>query len=381
MQETRNKNDYLNNEVVAATLTSAVYTNILAMQLQGKSITISESIDVVRNTWMEIMQDKMVNEIMKTIPLSQVATTVPQGNLSSTDFSSSKEITFSDTLRTNEAGFDSLVGISLDSRYKILQILGEGGMGKVYLAEQLGTGRKTAIKVIYTQSGDKRDQVIRYFQQEAKALARMNHQNIAQVYDASTIGQDFYIAMEYIEGMSLRNYLQQKQILEVEDVVSILSEICKGLATAHKLGIIHRDIKPENIMLKNDEMKATSVKILDFGLAILDEKDADQNITGVGMLTGTIAYMSPEQVQSMQLTPATDIYSLGVIAYEMLTGKNPFIANNINQTFYNHLHLKPTPPSDSIKNIPLKVESAILKALEKDASNRFRTAEDFLQSL
>lgn len=290
-----------------------------------------------------------------------------------------------DTLRT-----DPLLGKLLDGRYRILKSLGAGGMGFVYLGEQISTARKVAIKILRSFRWDDKDdawtekdnQLLRFFQQEARALARLNHINIAQVYDASTEGDILYIAMEYIEGTPLRTYLKSKGKLNFKDATPILKGACEALDAAHKVNIIHRDIKPDNIMIAPVSDTSFTVKLLDFGIAVLDNLSALQNETGVGEFAGTPAYMSPEQVSGERLSPASDIYSLGVVGYEILTGANPFVSGrNPYQTAANQIKLTPPSMSDFVSEVPPRTEAAIMKALEKNPLERFSTAKEFADAL
>lgn len=368
---------------IAATLTSAVHMHLLAMQLQGKPVTLSEAIDSVRETWLLFMQDEQLSKVIKTRP-AQMAPTVSNDGV--TDPGPVPAETLRQTLEPVVGGFGASIdlppiGLILDQRYRVLQELGAGGMGKVFLAEQLSTGRKIAIKFMNALSYDQKESALRFFRQEAIALSRLNHPNIAQVYDAAPAGEGFYIAMEYVPGDSLRERLSKTKKLPASLALEILKEVCLGLATAHRVEIIHRDLKPENLMLTDGGGDRCSVKILDFGIAIVDNKDAHNNDSAVGSVAGTIAYMSPEQLEARRLTPATDVYSLGVIAYEMLTGENPFQANSVARTAMNHLTMTPNPIKASISDVPDNLEAAIFKALEKDPGARFGTAADFLQSL
>lgn len=290
-----------------------------------------------------------------------------------------------DTLRA-----DPLLGKLLDGRYRILKSLGLGGMGFVYLGEQISTARKVAIKILRSFRGDdeneawtERDnQLLRFFQQEARALARLNHPNVAQVYDASTEGQILYIAMEYVEGITLKTYLNRNGKLNVKDATYVLKGAGEALDAAHKANIIHRDIKPDNIMIVPVSDNSFEVKLLDFGIAILDQLSALQNETGVSEFAGTPSYMSPEQVNGEQLTPASDIYSLGVVGYEILTGTNPFVSGRSPyQTAANQITLTPPPMSDFVSTVPTRTEAVIMKALEKNPLNRFSTAKEFADAL
>ncbi len=277
---------------------------------------------------------------------------------------------------------DPLVGTVLEGRYKVMSLLGRGGMGKIYLAEQVATGRKVAIKTMLALDMDEDDQLVKFFRHEIKALAKLNHPNIAQVYDASTTSSFFYIAIEYVEGETLRDRLKRCGRLMIEEAVHILQEVCSGLHVAHQMDIIHRDIKPENIMLTSDLDGSPHAKILDFGIAIVERISAMENPTGVGEFAGTVAYMSPEQAESEKLTPLSDIYSLGVVGYEILTGINPFATSRSPiQVAMNHVTLTPPRMRDSVPDIPSFIDEAIMKALEKSPRDRFATAKGFANAL
>jgi serine/threonine-protein kinase len=193
---------------------------------------------------------------------------------------------------------DPLIGTVLDGRYKILKLLGQGGMGKVYLAHQLATERKVAVKTMLAPDEDKDSELLKFFRHEMKALGKVNHAYVAQVYDATTAGNTFYMALEYIEGETLRDRLKRDCRLGVGDAVHVLCKVCEGLQAAHDMDIIHRDIKPENIMITSDPDGSAGVKILDFGLAILEKMSALENCTAWGEFAGTPGYMSPEQAMS-----------------------------------------------------------------------------------
>ncbi|HEX9928484.1 MAG TPA: serine/threonine-protein kinase [Pyrinomonadaceae bacterium] len=277
---------------------------------------------------------------------------------------------------------DPLLGTILDGRYKIISLIGHGGMGKIFLGEQLSTGRKVAVKIMQAFDLEEDNQAVRFFKQEIRALAKLNHHNIAQIYDASTSGDIFYIAIEHIKGETLRDRLNLHRRLTVEEALHILRETCSGLDAAHHMDIIHRDIKPENIMLTSDIDGSIHTKILDFGIAILERSSALSNPTGAGEFAGTPAYMSPEQVMSEKLTPLTDIYSLGVVGYELLTGVNPFAASRSPyQIAMNHVTLIPPTMRDFLPEIPIHIEEVIMRAIEKNPHNRFSTAKEFANAL
>lgn len=373
-------------EILAGNLTLAAHIYMLSLQLRGQSVTLAEAIAHVRGTYEQILSGTVLQGNPAT-PQQRESTLAPM---------SISEIEISPTDYTNEMyhrpnseqigtvlnqGADRLTGNLLDDRYYIIQALGAGGMGRVYLAEQLSTKRKVAVKIMQSLPRNQIDEALSFFRQEAAALAKLNHPSIAQIYDSSFTGNDLYIAMEYIEGESLRDRLDREGALPVGEAVRILREICAGLEIAHNQGIIHRDMKPENIMLVKESTGVLRVKLLDFGLAILDNKDALQNITGAGMIAGTPAYMSPEQVNGLPVTTATDVYSLGIIGYEMLVGKNPFRASSAMQTMHNHLHVTPVPVRELMPHITPVLDGVMIRALEKEPSKRFATAGDFVRAL
>jgi serine/threonine-protein kinase len=272
-------------------------------------------------------------------------------------------------------------GMILDNRYRVLKELGSGGMGQVYLAEQIGIRRNVAVKVMHGLSGEQEDRLLSYFRQEALALARLNHPNIAQIYDADTSGDALYIAMEFLEGTLLRDRIRQNRTIPAKETARVLREACAGLEAAHHASIIHRDIKPENIMLIRDEAAIERVKILDFGLAILEGRDAEMRVTAAGAFAGTMLYMSPEQMQGLELTPATDIYSLAVVGYEMLTGRMPLGDDTPLSVMRKKLHEAPAPLHDLAPETPSWLERALMRALEKDPERRFATAREFANAL
>jgi serine/threonine protein kinase len=360
---------------IAANLTTAAHLLMLMRQLQGAPVSLPEAIAEVRDTWLRIMDDHSIRQtLLETEPI--VPADTPQPRSTHTEPTYVEETNVTPITKENP-----LVGTVLDGRYRILRALGSGGMGEVFLAEQLNTGRKTAIKTLHTHTVTHSEPTLRFFGQEVKSLARLNHPNVAQVYDAITTGDVLYIAMEYVEGESLRSRLLREPSLGVDEVRRILREAGTGLGATHQLGIIHRDIKPENIMLLARDSGGVSVKLLDFGIAILDDRDAMDNKSGVGMIAGTPSYMSPEQIQAMQLTTSSDVYSLGVVAYEMLTGNNPFSGHSPYEVASKHVSLTPPRLSESVPDIPQEMEAAVMRALEKDPVNRFQTALEFVEAL
>jgi eukaryotic-like serine/threonine-protein kinase len=265
------------------------------------------------------------------------------------------------------------------NRFRIIKRLGAGGMGTVFLAEQIAVGnRPVALKTLLRKLLNDPEFLAR-FRSEAASTGRIRHSNVVTIYES---GQDDdgtpYIAMEYLEGETLRRALQARGALPASQVAEITHQVGRGLSAAHKLGIIHRDLKPENIFLTRDDEGALLVKVLDFGIAKLREIATH---TQTGVLLGTPAYMSYEQASGMrsdQLDTRSDIYSLGVIAYEMLSGRVPFASDT--PLGYVRKHLTEEPPpfrSTPGLEIPEGVEAALLKALKKDRDQRYPSAADF----
>lgn len=282
---------------------------------------------------------------------------------------------------------NDLVGRSLGN-YQVIEKLGEGGMGEVYLARDTRLDRKAAIKLlpeILTSNNQLRNR----FTREAKAASALNHPNIITIYEiASDNGYDF-IAMEYVEGETIRDLLERGRI-ETRRAVEMSAQAASGLAAAHEAGIIHRDIKPENLMVT----RASQVKILDFGLAKLIEQQrpllADSNLPTVGFartnervvtvpgtILGTIAYMSPEQAEGRLLDSRTDIFSLGVVFYEMITGKRPFEGKSAVDTLHSIINSEPQPARELNVQLPMEVEDLLAKSLAKEPAERYQHAGDF----
>ena len=262
--------------------------------------------------------------------------------------------------------------------YKIENPVGAGGMGEVYLAYDEKLKRKVALKILpaeYTSS----DERVKRFELEARAISALNHPNIVTIYDVGKAGGIYYIATEYVEGQTLRELIGTN--LKLKDVLGLILQACDALSAAHSARIIHRDIKPENIMVRPDGY----VKILDFGLAKLSEIDLTtmRNFTGTakGIIIGTPAYMSPEQVADDNVDHRTDLWSVGVVLYELLTGVNPFKKENRQATFQAILSQEPPLASSLNAEIPGELDQILIKALEKDADLSYQTASDLRADL
>jgi len=258
------------------------------------------------------------------------------------------------------------------SHYKIIEKLGEGGMGVVYLAEDLKLGRRVALKLLpedWTRSSQARAR----FLHEAQTAASLNHPNICTIYEVEDEGGLVFLAMEHIEGESLADTIARGP-MSIKDIVSRGVEIAQGLGAAHERGIVHRDIKPGNVMLTADGR----AKVLDFGLALAPEMT---RLTGVGRTTGTVSYMSPEQSRGDNLDRRTDIWSLGVVLYEMLTGRRPFSGDHEQAVLRSIINDEAEPPSGLRTGVPLELERVIAKAMAKDPADRYQHVDDLIVDL
>jgi serine/threonine protein kinase len=255
------------------------------------------------------------------------------------------------------------------ANYRIEEKLGEGGMGVVYKAVDVNLDRTVAIKFLSSELN--RDPgLIERFQSEAKAQANLNHTNIATLYNFINVDGNWLIAMEYVDGINLEETILRNGVMQHHDAVPLFKQALLGIGFAHRFGIIHRDIKPANIMINRHGI----VKVMDFGIA---KVLSGRRLTRTGVAVGTVAYMSPEQIKNQGIDIRSDIYSLGVTLYQMLTGHVPFESESDFQVQYDHVNTPPPPLSLYYPYIPPGIEVAVLKAMEKDPAARFRTVEEF----
>src|SRR6266513_1997758 len=279
---------------------------------------------------------------------------------------------------------DLLVGQTF-GHYKISKRIGSGGMGEVYLATDVTAGRKAALKLLPMRfTGDANR--LKRFQQEAQAVVALNHPNILTVYEIGEDHSTHYIASELIEGETLRQRLVRGR-MEVSEAVDVAVQVASALAAAHETGIVHRDIKPENIMLRPDEY----VKVLDFGIAKLAEQEVPVTIpkdealllveTNLGSILGTVRYMSPEQACGAPVDKRTDIWSLGVALYEMVTGHAPFTGDTPKEVMTSILEIEPPPLTRYVAHAPAELQQIVSKTLRKDRTERYRSAQDLLKAL
>lgn len=268
------------------------------------------------------------------------------------------------------------------SRYEILEKIGVGGMGEVFLAFDSRLERNVALKVLLPEIAQDKERIKR-FKLEAKAVSALNHPNIVSIFDIGEDKEKLFITYELIEGITLREKIKRSQFT-VEDSINIAEQVAKALSSAHQAKIIHRDVKPENIMIRNDGY----VKILDFGLAkrtpfssMSDEETLEWVTTQKGVILGSIQYMSPEQSRGFETDEKTDIWSLGVVLYEMLTGKNPFEGETISDSVAAILHFEPESIGSYLSNFPKELAWIIEKSLQTDLSKRYQHMKDFATDL
>jgi serine/threonine-protein kinase len=270
---------------------------------------------------------------------------------------------------------DSLLGSLYDGRYRIERRIGVGGMANVYLAEDETLGRQVAIKVLHQRYAED-SQFVERFLREATAAARLNHPNIVQVYDRGESNHTYYIAMEYVDGMTLKDLIRRRGELTEQEVLAYGRQALHALRFAHRNGIVHRDVKPHNMMVDTDGR----LKIADFGIARA-AADADQGLTEAGSIVGTAQYLSPEQAQGMEVGAPSDLYSLGVVMYEMAAGRVPFDGESPVNVALKHVKDPVIPPSQFVAGISPQLESIVLKAMDKDPARRYTTADEFLADL
>ena len=260
-------------------------------------------------------------------------------------------------------------------RYEILGELGQGAMGVVYKATDPLIDRVVAIKTINLGLAlDEKEEYEGRFYQEAKAAGRLSHPNIVTIYDVGKSGDVAYIAMEFLHGRELRDILNRDGILPVDQVLDIAAQVAQGLAYAHEHDIVHRDVKPSNIMVTSDG----HVKITDFGIARMASAAVR---TQTGMVLGSPKYMSPEQVLGKPIDQRSDIFSLGVMLYEMLTGQAPFAGENVNAIMYQTLNSVTAPPTMLNPKVPEMANFIVAKALTKELEDRYQNARDFAVDL
>jgi beta-lactam-binding protein with PASTA domain/predicted Ser/Thr protein kinase len=262
---------------------------------------------------------------------------------------------------------DTLINTLFDGRYRVLRKLGSGGMANVYLAEDEELGRRIAIKILNERHASD-EQFVERFRREAKNAAGLSHPNIVQIYDRGEAEGTYYIAMEYLEGRTLKE-AAGRQPLPIREAIGYVREILAALRFAHRKGIVHRDIKPHNALIDDDGR----VKVTDFGIA---RAGAASQMTEAGSIIGTAQYLSPEQAKGAAVDHRSDLYSLGIVLYELLTGAVPFTGDTPVEIAMKHLSTVPEPPSSRRPELPRALDQAVLRALAKDPEDRYASAEE-----
>ena len=253
--------------------------------------------------------------------------------------------------------------------------LGVGGMGQVFKARQASLDREVALKVLPAQSAQNQEMKDRFFR-EARSAAKLVHPNVVQVYAVGEENDVPYFAMEYVRGADLGKRLEEGQQFSTREILNISSSVVMALAAAEEHGIVHRDVKPGNIMI--DEKGV--VKVMDFGLAKATTTGVT-NITQAGFVVGTPTYMAPEQGEGLEVDIRADLYSVGCVLYELVTGRPPFVAENPVGMIYQHIHQEPQSPTELNPACPQELETIILKALEKQAAHRYAGPREMLKDL
>src|SRR6476646_8050360 len=267
-----------------------------------------------------------------------------------------------------------MVGDVLSDRYELEELVGTGGMSSVYRAHDRLLDRKVALKVLHQHYSEDEDYVER-FRREARAVAALSHPNIVTVIDRGEHAGRQFIVFEYIDGENLKALIQRRGPAPVTTALELAMQIARGLSCAHQQGLVHRDVKPQNILLNGDGQ----AKVTDFGIA--RSLDVQHGMTQTGTVLGTSDYIAPEQAQGQRVDEHTDVYSLGVVLYELLTTEVPFPGENFVAVAMRHINEPPPPIRDKRPDVPERVDAAIQRAMAKDPADRFPTMVDFCREL
>ncbi|WP_096154682.1 MULTISPECIES: Stk1 family PASTA domain-containing Ser/Thr kinase [Bacillus] len=266
-----------------------------------------------------------------------------------------------------------LIGKRLNGRYKILEVIGGGGMATVYLAHDMILARDVAVKVLRLDFAND-DEFIRRFRREAQSATSLDHPNIVSIYDIGEEDDIYYIVMEHVSGKTLKQYIQQHPVISMEKIVSIMKQLTSAIAHAHENGIIHRDIKPQNILLDH----YGNIKVTDFGIAMAL---SSTTITQTNSLLGSVHYLSPEQARGGLATKKSDVYALGIVLFELLTGTLPFSGESAVSIALKHLQSDTPSPRKWNRDIPQSLENVVLKSMAKDAFHRYDSVEEMHEDI
>lgn len=271
-----------------------------------------------------------------------------------------------------EISAEKYIGMMLDERYEILELIGSGGMANVYKALCHRLNRYDAIKIMRDDTAAN-EEFKKHFRDESKAVAMLSHPNIVSVYDVSHNNGIEYIVMELVDGITLKEYMQDNGPLKPAQVLDFSIQIARALAHAHGKGIIHRDIKPHNVMLLDDGL----IKVADFGIAALESEIEESSDVTIG----SVHYIAPEQARGLAADARSDIYSLGIVMYEMMTGKLPYVGDSELEVAVKHMNTEPVHPRSIMPGIPKELERVCLKAMATDINDRYQSAEEILSDL
>lgn len=268
-----------------------------------------------------------------------------------------------------------MIGKLFNNRYEIKEKIGSGGTAVVYKGQDILLGRMVTIKILREEYvGD--EEFVRRFRREAQAVASLSHGNIVSIYDVGDEGDLHYFVMEFVEGETLKDYIKRKGTLDIAETVDIISQILEGIDYAHKHGIVHRDIKPQNVLISKDR----HVKVTDFGIA-MGLSEVTQTYHSSSKIMGSVQYISPEQVQGEPVTEKSDIYSIGVVLYEMLTGQLPFSGDSAISVAMQHVHGELIPPHQINHNIPIGLSYVVMRAMRKSPEIRYTSAREMNESV
>lgn len=280
---------------------------------------------------------------------------------------------------------DPLQGVIIDNRYRLIEKLAQGGMGSVYKGEHVFIKRVVAIKLLHRHlvNHENEEEFLKRFEREARTACQIEHPNAVTIYDFGFYKGQPYIAMQFNPGKSLKQLLKEQGPFSLERTIAIIAQVAKALSLAHGLNIVHRDLKPDNIMCSKEEDGSDRVQVLDFGLAkaVGGLDGVESTITKTGIIMGTPQYLAPEQAQGKDCDERSDIYSLGIILYQMLSGKRPFEGESSTQILIKHISEPPRPLREVNPRISSAVEAVVLKAIEKDPAKRQQNVVDLMKEL